>query len=346
LLGGFKKLLGAFKKLLGAFKKLQCSKAGTSGDMTCSYCGTRNGEGEHRCRRCGRRPGDRLTGEFAPPHTNGALAAQLQPVTASTTAGPPPRIQLQAVPRRAQGTAARRPAARRSHAVQRTLFHQGQPSNVIPIVSYAPGLAETPRARVKVETGTQPPVKTEVKAEKRRKPVAEAQAELDFLPPMPAKARTLSTSVDAVIYCELPVATTQHRAVAAALDWSMVLIAYGLFLLVFRLMGGEFLLTKANLMVFGGMFLLMGFTYGLLFAIAGSETAGMRWTQLRLTTFDGFPPENRTRIVRFAAACLSRCTLLGLLWSLADEECLAWQDHISRTFATPRRLESEILRRR
>jgi uncharacterized RDD family membrane protein YckC len=313
--------------------------------MNCSYCGTRNGEGEHRCRRCGRRPGDSLTSEYAPPLTNGALAAQMQPVTASTTAGPAPRPQLQAVPKRAPGPAARRPAARRTVAVQRSLFPEAHPSNVIPIVCYAPGLAEPPRPRVKVETGTKAPAKPEAPSEKRRKPPVEAQAQLDFLPSLP-KPRALNTSVDAVIFCELPVATTQHRAVASALDWSMVLIAYGFFLLVFRLMGGEFLLTKPNLMVFGGMFLLIGFTYGLLFAIAGSETAGMHWTQLRLTTFDGFPPEDGTRIVRFAAACLSRCTLLGLLWSLADEECLAWQDHISRTFATPRRLESEIFRRR
>jgi uncharacterized RDD family membrane protein YckC len=310
--------------------------------MTCSYCGTRNGEGEHRCRRCGRKPGDSLTGEFAPPRTTGALAAQMQPATASTTAAPAPRLQLQAAPKRAPGPAVQRPVARRSLAVQGRLFHEAQPSNVIPIVSYAPGLAETPRPRVKADMETKPPAITET----RRKPAVEAQAQLDFLPSLPAKPRSLNTSVDAVIYCELPVATTLHRAVASALDWSMVLIAFGMFLLVFRLIGGEFLLTKPNLMVFGGMFLLLGFTYGLLFAIAGSETAGMHWTQLRLTTFDGFPPENRTRIVRFAAACLSRCTLLGLLWSLADEEGLAWQDHISRTFATPRRLESEIYRRR
>jgi uncharacterized RDD family membrane protein YckC len=226
--------------------------------------------------------------------------------------------------------------------VQGTLFHDGQPSNVIPIVSYAPGLASEPRPRTKVDAENRPPVKLE----KRRKPASEGQARLDFLPPLPPKPRTLSTSVDAVIYCELPVATTLHRAVASALDWSMVLIGYGLFLAVFRLLGGEFLLTKPNLMVFGGMFLLIAFAYGLLFAISGAETSGMHWTQLRLTTFDGFPPENRTRVVRFAAACMSRCTLLGLLWSLADEECLAWQDHISRTFATPRRLENEIFRRR
>jgi uncharacterized RDD family membrane protein YckC len=293
--------------------------------MTCSYCGTRNGEGEHRCRRCGRRPGDRLTGEFMIPQTDGALAQA--PVA---VVEPVPRLQLQTPPKLSRTG----PPALHSprHAVQRSLFHETPASKVIPIAFYAPGLAETDCPRV-----AKPP---------RRKPVHEAQSSLDFLPPLPPKPRTLSTTVDAVIYCESPVATTLHRAVASALDWSMVLIGYGLFLMVFRLLGGEFVLTKPNLIAFGGMLLVTGFTYGLFFAMAGAETPGMHWTQLRLTTFDGFPTENRTRFVRFGAACLSRCTLLGLLWSLADEECLSWQDHISRTFPTPRRSESEIFRRR
>jgi uncharacterized RDD family membrane protein YckC len=166
--------------------------------------------------------------------------------------------------------------------------------------------------------------------------VPEGQGSLDFLPPAPAKPRQLGTTVEAVIYCEAPVATTLHRAVAAALDWSMVLLGYGLFLLGFYLAGGLFELTKTNITAFGAMFLLTGFAYGVIFAWAGTETPGMRWTQLRLTTFDGFPPDRRQRTVRFVASCLSRCTQLGLLWSLADEESLAWHDHISRTFPTPR----------
>jgi|GEM_PF-4327815 len=36
-----------------------------------------------------------------------------------------------------------------------------------------------------------------------------------------------------------PVAARMHRAIAAALDWAMVLIAYGLFLTAFRLAGSE-----------------------------------------------------------------------------------------------------------
>jgi uncharacterized RDD family membrane protein YckC len=225
-----------------------------------------------------------------------------------------------------------------THAVQGSLFHETPSSKVIPIASYAPGLAETERPRAAKSPLSKPTP--------RPKPVHEAQSSLDFLPPLPPTPRTLSTNVDAVIYCESPVATTLHRAVASALDSSMVLIGYGLFLMVFRLLGGEFVLTKPNLITFGAMLLLTGFSYGLFFAMAGTETPGMRWTQLRLTTFEGLPTENRTRLVRFGAACLSRCTLLGLLWSLADEESLSWHDHISRTFPTPRQSESEIFRRR
>jgi len=111
-------------------------------------------------------------------------------------------------------------------------------------------------------------------------------------------------------------------------------------------LGGEFDLTKGNLSVFGGMLLLIGFAYGLVFSLAGAETPGMHWTQLRLTTFDGFPLDRKQRLVRFVAASLARCTLLGLLWSLADEESLAWQDHISRTFPTPREVDTQVFRRR
>ena len=82
------------------------------------------------------------------------------------------------------------------------------------------------------------------------------------------------------------------------------------------------------------------------FALAGADTPGMVWTRLRITTFDGFPPEMRHRLGRFAAACLSRCTLLGLLWSLADEECLTWHDHMSCTFPTPQEAGSAVFQRK
>lgn len=280
--------------------------------MTCGYCGTRNGDGAHRCRRCGRKPDDTLT--FTLHRTDGALAAQLEPAA---------RVQAPE-PRRPLG-----PAPNLSRAVQGSLF-----SNVVPIAR-GPGAAPARSA------------KSPSKPQARKGPrVPEGQGKLEFLTPLPAKPRRLSTSVDSVIYCEAPVATVLHRAVAAALDWSMVMIGYGLFLLVFHLFGGQFVWNKTNLMVFGGAFPLLGLAYGLLWTLAGTETAGMHWTHLRLTTFEGFPPEKGQRWLRLAAGCLSRSTLIGLLWALADEESLTWHDHISRTFPTPRALDTQVFRRR
>jgi uncharacterized RDD family membrane protein YckC len=167
---------------------------------------------------------------------------------------------------------------------------------------------------------------------------SDSQAFLDFLPPAPHAPRTLKTSVEAVIYCDAPVATPTHRAVGFALDFSIVVMAIGVFLLTFHFCGGEF--QKINMGIglgFGGAFLCIALFYGLLWVLAGSETAGERWTGLRLINFDGSPVDRRERAIRFAAACLSLCSAgLGLLWSLADEESLTWHDHMSKTFPTIR----------
>jgi uncharacterized RDD family membrane protein YckC len=289
--------------------------------MTCTYCGFRNGEGEHRCHRCGRKPGDTLSTEY-PFEVDGALAAQPRPAVRRPDAA------------QAQG----RPAVNLARAVQRPLFHDQGDSNVIPFESYAPPVERRPR-KSGAATGGKAPV--------RRAPrVPEGQGSLDFLPPLPDQRRTLGTTVEAVIYCEAPVALPLHRAIAAAFDWSMVLIGYGFFLLAFTWSGGRFLLSKQNLMIFAAVLPLLGFTYGLFWALAKTETPGMRWARLRLTTFDGYPPELKERLLRFAGSCLSFCTVAGLLWSLADEESLTWHDHISRTFPTPRDLGAQIFQRR
>ena len=293
--------------------------------MTCGYCGTRNDDGEHRCTRCGRRPDDSLIPNSPMPVVTGALAAQMYAQ---------PRMQVAARPRIEEP----KRAPNFSQAVQTSFF---QTSNVIPMPP--PKVEVKPRAQAVAA-----PVKPAAPkpAQRRAKAVPEGQGTLDFLPPAPAKPRQLSTTVDAVIYCEAPVATTLHRAVASVLDWSMVLFGYGLFLAGFYMLGGQFELTWSNVRVFGAMLPVIGFTYGFLFAWTGAETPGMRWAELRLTTFDGFPPERRQRLVRFAASCLNRCTQLGLLWSLADEESLGWHDHISRTFPTPRDSQTLVFRGR
>ena len=268
--------------------------------MTCSYCGTRIGEGETRCRRCGRKDDDRLTSGLGLV-TSGALAVA-------------PRVMAPEFPLEASSP---RPVRDMGRAVQTTLFSDRPESSVLMMPPIARKL--TPPRKPRTRTG-------------RR--VSDSQEKLELMEPAPLTPRKLPTTVDARIYCEALVAAPLHRFVAAAMDWAMVLIAFGCFVLAFRLLGGHVVINQTNLMVFGCALLLIGFTYGLLPAIACTETLGMRWARLRLTTFDGFPLEPRQRILRMLGSCLSVCTAVGLLWSLVDEESLAWQDHISGTFPT------------
>lgn len=280
--------------------------------MTCSHCGSRNDELDHRCRRCGRKPGDTLNGELTMYRTTGALATKLRPVMVAE-----PRITR---------------TADLASAVQGSLF----PPKIVSMPNRAP------RPKPGPATAT-----AAVKQPTRRstRSSAEGQGEFEFFAPE-SKNRTLGTTVDAVIYCEAPVATPMHRALAASIDMSMILMGCGLFLIMFVLCGGEIVVNRPNLIVFGCALALVAGTYGLFWTVAGTETVGMRWTRLRLITFDGFAPDRWQRAGRLAGMWLSLFSVLGILWSLADEEGLGWQDHISRTFPTADELESRVFRRR
>jgi len=297
--------------------------------MTCTYCGARNSDGEERCRRCGRRvPGSR-TGEL---RVDGALAAKMQASPALQTS--------QAAPARSL-----------ANAFQPKLFYERPAPNAIPP---PPPLdrpaARRPRAATpktqSTGSGTAAASRKAPRQSSRKPPVPDTQGKLDFLQPLPPKPRTLATTVEAVIYCEAPVATPLHRAMAAAVDWSLVLIAYGLFLVTYRVAGGAFLMNKTGLLLLGGALPLIALVYLLLYAVAGTETAGMRCTDLIVVTFDGDRPERKHWMLRFLGSCLSHCTVLGTLWIFADEESLTWQDHISDTFPTPRESNNQVFRRR
>jgi uncharacterized RDD family membrane protein YckC len=224
--------------------------------------------------------------------------------------------------------------------VQQSLFPNRQ-SNLIQFAEYAP---QGPLSKTPPVSKTPASKVAKSKTANRRRNVSEGQGLLDFTP-QPATPKTLTTTVDAVVACDFPVATRLHRAVAAALDWSMALIGYGLFLAIFFALGGVFTWNRLNLMVFTGALLLIGFSYGLTWALLGADSFGMNCVGLRLTTFDGFPLERKHRAMRFAGSCLSLCTVLGQLWGLWDEESLTWQDHISGTFPTPRRAQAQVFRR-
>jgi uncharacterized RDD family membrane protein YckC len=189
---------------------------------------------------------------------------------------------------------------------------------------------------------------THVRVRKSAAPTAsDMQGSLDFIPGVPLKARRLKTDVDAQVFCDQPVATPTHRAVASAIDAAVILIGFGVLLGTFSLLGGNFGAGRMLWIGMGAAFTLVTMLYGLIWAIAGRETAGMHFTDLQLITFDGFPLDSRSRALRFASAWLSFCSGgLGLLWAVADEENLTWHDHISKTFPTIREVPGTFVKQR
>lgn len=167
-----------------------------------------------------------------------------------------------------------------------------------------------------------------------KKKAAPQQTALDFLEAPPPQ-RTLRDEVPAQIYCEQTVAAPMHRFVASCVDAAMITVAFGIFAGICQAFGSGFGTGKSFWIVMAASYALIALFYGLIFAMTGRETAGMRGAGLQLITFDGLPVEGSARAVRVAATMLSFCSGgLGLIWALADEETLTWHDHISKTFPT------------
>jgi uncharacterized RDD family membrane protein YckC len=287
--------------------------------MQCKDCGFQNGDDDHRCLRCGRRL--RGTVIAAPPGYSGAnalAAAALQDtVQDSDTREFQPPLFI--------------------HPSQKVIPFDRLQRHATSRLAVQPPQIQEP-----------PPKRTPAKRTAARKPASPPveQATLDFIPAAPARTRKLKTDVDAQVFCDQPVATPTHRFIASAIDAAIVLIGFGLLMGMVEALGGSLGQGRTFWMALAGVLALVSLFYGLIWAIAGRETAGMRATDLQLITFDGFPLDSRSRALRFAAAWLSFCAGgLGIVWAVADEENLTWHDHISKTFPTVREVSRAFVKR-
>jgi len=297
--------------------------------MHCKHCGYVNAEDDHRCQRCGRRLNGTVVA--APPGYSGANALAPALMMSNDTMSDETAEFL---------------GQRKGSTTQPTLFTSQPPPNVIPFSRPKEHTAPAPPVRPSVRIAV-PATPPQQKTTARKPAVSDAQGRLDFLPAAPVKGRRLKTDVEAQVFCDQPVATPTHRFVASAIDSVFVIFGFGLLVTLYEVLGGRFGSGKIFWLGLGSVFALVSLFYGLIWAIAGRETAGMHLTDLQLITFDGFEVDARTRALRFASAWLSFCSGgLGLLWAVADEENLTWHDHISKTFPTIREVPRAFVRQR
>jgi len=286
--------------------------------MQCVHCQAWNEEDERRCTRCGRRmhaSSPRPTFDTLPLMQAAAPALEtlqggraLHPESTQPSPVPPPGVY------------------------QPWLFRDpSQGPKVVPI----PTLTPRPHPAVRKHRVQATARAQDSRASTGARRPADSQQSLDFYTGA-ASESSLGTEVEAVIYCDAPVALPVHRLMAVAADASMIAIALALFLAIFYLSGGRLVLTKSSLLPFAGVIAAVVFLYRALWCLGGGDTPGMRFAGLRLVDFDGRRPEREQRTIRLAASMLSIVSAgLGLVWALVDEENLTWHDHISKTFPTP-----------
>lgn len=284
-----------------------------------------NGEDDHRCLRCGRRtPGIAIA---APASYIGATALALDPM-----------IERAPDPTYARAEAPEQPALFQSPSQKIIPFEQvqRQVASRLAAAGIQPPAASTEAPGPGVPPANRQQV-TQRPAARRNMPSA-GQGNFDFRPDNAQRERVLATGVAAQVYGDGRVAAPLQRLTAGLMDASMVFMGFGLFAgaarLATTLLGGNAIAVgKPLAVVFAMSMILISLFYGMLWAMARRETAGMNWTKLQLVTFDGSPLTGRDRAVRFVSAWLSYCSGgLGLLWALADEENLAFHDHISKTY--------------
>jgi len=215
------------------------------------------------------------------------------------------------------------PLTRKPITYQPSLFTSRELPRVVPFETIAPGIvAPSPR---------KPAVS---KPRPRQRRVIPGQQSLEFAPA--AGAGRYARPSEGAIYCDAPVAIAAHRAMAAAMDASLIMIALAVFGAVVYLAGGPLVVNSKTVPLVIGVGAVVTFLYRLLWCMANGDSAGMKWARLALVNFDGQRPTRRQRMQRLASGTLSLCAAgLGLLWALVDEETLTWHDHISRTFPTP-----------
>lgn len=141
------------------------------------------------------------------------------------------------------------------------------------------------------------------------------------------------------LICDAPVAPARLRLEATFIDGCLIAIPCLVAFLVFAYASGSvFDLVRTDRYALPLLAASLGtipILYKLLWVIAGCDSFGMQRAGLCLVDFDGNPPSRSRRYQRFIGSLLSLSAAgIGLIWSLVDEDRLAWHDHISNTFPT------------
>ena len=330
--------------------------------MICSHCGFSNDTSEHRCSRCGRPLQLRMGAYWR------RSGLESDSLLASLPAGglsepPPPRQPLwkQELNRKLEGYRDRQKQSESERPAPAAEAVQGQRANNrseatpgrmaaaagagaagkrLPPVEVQPFGPAGPKPKVEANWRRVSPPPDAPKLPPLPKPAAPMAAAAQ--PPPPSEVRngeprraTPAQRQGREVAATATIAPLAIRAVAGVLDFSIIVVALGVFLAVFYVMGGVALTDLEGLRSIAVAFLAIVCFYWIFYVGYLGGTSGMNWLGLRVLNFDGEPPSSAQRRTRALGTILSTLSLgLGFAWSIADEEKLTWHDRMSKTFVT------------
>jgi uncharacterized RDD family membrane protein YckC len=131
----------------------------------------------------------------------------------------------------------------------------------------------------------------------------------------------------------LPKAPLGRRFVAGTLDALVLLVAAGLFALIFWRAGGRLSPQPLELGVIGFITSLSIMAYFGVFTALTCTTPGLLWLGIEVRTLDGAYPTATQALWRaFGYLVSTSALMLGFAWALVDSDGLTWHDRMSGTF--------------
>lgn len=134
---------------------------------------------------------------------------------------------------------------------------------------------------------------------------------------------------------ELPLPPLRRRFVGGLIDAAVLMLAAGVFALIFSRAGGHLTPTPLNLAVLGFIIATLGISYFGAFTAITSTTPGLLWVGIEVRNMSGSHPTPRQAFWRaFGYLVSASALMLGFVWALVDNEGLTWHDRMSDTFLT------------
>lgn len=133
----------------------------------------------------------------------------------------------------------------------------------------------------------------------------------------------------------LSLAPLSRRFLGGLVDALVLMVAAGLFALIFWRAGGRLSAQPLNLVVVAFIVVVFIMSYFGIFTALTSTTPGLLWVGIEVRSQNGAIPTTKQAFWRAFGYLVSISALmLGFVWALVDSDGLTWHDRMSDTFLT------------